>query len=236
MTPGLWHVSLLSCAHATEGTRTKGQRCASDEVGHSLRWREPPVSLRERPWSSWSRSSRRPRQDARHDPARPVRLRPLSCEQPQPHNEPEGGTNGQQIRAAAGLNGMLRTRGVGRAAGGRPPQAAEGWAVLRVCSRWGAYRHRLATNPTSISISVARSGHLCAKLPAMYRNAPPRSRYATVLVPSQSFDWRQAVTPVLGTACAHPCAPPTLSRACVVLRACASYILASEPLLADQQP
>ena len=54
-----------------------------------------------------------------------------------------------------------------------------------------------------VSISVARSGHLCAKLPAMPRNAPPPrappSRYATVLVPSQSFDWRQAATPVLGT-------------------------------------
>ena len=54
------------------------------------------------------------------------RLRPLACEQPHPDNEPQGGTNGQQIRAAAGLNGMLRTRGSGRAAGGRRPQAAEG--------------------------------------------------------------------------------------------------------------
>ena len=141
-----------------------------------------PIVSSERPWSSWSRSSRRPRQDARHDPARPVRLRPLSCEQPQPHNEPEGGTNGQQIRAAAGLNGMLRTPWGWRAAGGRPPQAAEGWAVLRVCSRWGAYRHRLATNPASISISVARSGRLSAKLPAISRTAPPASRYAAVSV------------------------------------------------------
>ena len=35
MTPGFWHVSLLPCPHATKGTRTKGQRCPSDEVGHS---------------------------------------------------------------------------------------------------------------------------------------------------------------------------------------------------------
>ena len=35
MPMALWHVSLLSCAHATNGTRTKGQRCPSDEVGHS---------------------------------------------------------------------------------------------------------------------------------------------------------------------------------------------------------
>ena len=126
MPMALWHVSLLSYAHATKGTRTKGQRCPSNEVGHSLRWREPPVSLRERPWSSWSRSSRRPRQDAHHDATRPVRLRPLACEQPHPDNEPQAGKNGQQIRAAAGLNGMLRTRRAGRVAGGRRPQVAEG--------------------------------------------------------------------------------------------------------------
>jgi hypothetical protein len=35
MPMALWHVSLLSCAHATKGTRTKGQWCLSDEVGHS---------------------------------------------------------------------------------------------------------------------------------------------------------------------------------------------------------
>ena len=69
---------------------------------------------------------RRPRQDAHHDPARPLRLRPLACEQPHPNNEPQAGKNGQQIRAAAGLNGMLRTRRAGRVAGGRRPQVAEG--------------------------------------------------------------------------------------------------------------
>jgi hypothetical protein len=35
MPMALWHVSLLSYAHATNGTQTKGRRCPSDEVGHS---------------------------------------------------------------------------------------------------------------------------------------------------------------------------------------------------------
>ena len=35
MPMALWHVSLLFCAHATKGTQFKGQRCPSDEVGHS---------------------------------------------------------------------------------------------------------------------------------------------------------------------------------------------------------
>ena len=44
------------------------------------------------------------------------------------------------------------------------------------------YRHRLATNPASSSISVARSGRLCAKLRVISRTAPPASRYAAVSV------------------------------------------------------
>ena len=68
----------------------------------------------------------------------------------------------------------------------------------------------------------------------MSRNAPPRSRYVAVLVPSQSFDWWQAATPGLGTACAHPCIRPTLSEACArraaaggaaPAAACTRYIL-----------
>ena len=70
-------------------------------------------------------------------PARPVRLLPLSCEQPQPHNEPEGGSNGQQFRAAAELNGMLRTRGGGRVAGGRRPRSRR-----RSCEAAGETRSR----------------------------------------------------------------------------------------------
>ena len=54
--------------------------------------------------------------------------------------------------------------------------------ALWVCSRWGSYRHRLATNPAPISISAARSGRLPAKLRAVSRTAPPASRYAAVLV------------------------------------------------------
>ena len=67
-------------------------------------------------------SKRRPPRRCSTRPSPPLGLRAAAPRQ----RAAGGGTNGQQIRAAAGLNGMLRTRGSGRAAGGRPPQAAEG--------------------------------------------------------------------------------------------------------------
>ena len=173
MPRALWHVSLLSCAHATRGTRTKGQRCLSDEVGHSRRWREPPVSLRERPWSSWSRSSRRPREDAHHNPARPVRLRPLSCGQPKPHSEPQRGAYRQQIRTAAGLNGVLHAAGVGQGwEGVVQEQARDGR-----CGKYGgdgALRSASSRQTRDPSASASRAPSICRRNYQLYPKAPPR--------------------------------------------------------------
>ena len=77
-------------------------------------------------------------EDARHNPARPVRLSPLSCEQPKPHSEPERGINGQQIRTAAGSNGVLCAAGVGQGWEGVVQEQTEGWELRQVRWRWGA--------------------------------------------------------------------------------------------------
>lgn len=45
----------------------------------------------------------RTRKDLRHDLTRPLSLRLLYCEQPQPHSEPRMKTNGQVICTAAGV-------------------------------------------------------------------------------------------------------------------------------------
>ena len=64
--------------------------------------------------------------DAHHNPARPVRLRPLSCGQPKPHSEPQRGTYRQQVRTAAGSNGVQRAAGVGQGWDGVVQEQAEG--------------------------------------------------------------------------------------------------------------
>ena len=52
------------------------------------------------------------------DPARSLRLRPLPCEQRQPHDQARKGANKQLFRTAAGSNGPLRVaRGGERAPG-----------------------------------------------------------------------------------------------------------------------
>ena len=52
------------------------------------------------------------------DSARSLRLRPLPCEQRQPHDQARKGANKQLFRAAAGSNGPLRVaRGGERAPG-----------------------------------------------------------------------------------------------------------------------
>ena len=52
------------------------------------------------------------------DPARSLRLRPLPCEQQQPHSESCKGANKQLFRTAAGSNGLLRALGRGKAGSG----------------------------------------------------------------------------------------------------------------------
>jgi len=68
----------------------------------------------------------------------PLFLRPLTCKQPKPHSEPQRGANEQQIRTAAGLNGVLRAAGVGQGWEGVVQEQAEGWEVWQVRWRWGA--------------------------------------------------------------------------------------------------
>ena len=48
------------------------------------------------------------------------------------------GANEQQIRTAAGLNGVLRAAGVGQGWEGVVQEQAEGWEVWQVRWRWGA--------------------------------------------------------------------------------------------------
>ena len=80
-----------------------------------------------------------------------------------------------------------------------------------------------ATNPASISISFARSGHLSAELPAIYiQTSPPTAlcgRVEAVLVRPQSFE------------CAAPAAPA--GRDCVHTRA-DLYVLPSWAVLFGQ--
>ena len=64
--------------------------------------------------------------DARHDPAPPFCLRPLSCGQPKPHSEPQRGAYRQQVRTAAGSNGVLCAAGVGQGWDGVVQEQAEG--------------------------------------------------------------------------------------------------------------
>ena len=53
------------------------------------------------------------------DPARSLRLRPLPCEQRQPHDQARKGANKQLFRTAAGSNGPLRVARGRRAGAGR---------------------------------------------------------------------------------------------------------------------
>ena len=62
----------------------------------------------------------------------PFCLRPFACNQPKPHSEPQRLTNGQQIRTAAGSNGVLRAAGAGQGWEGVVQEQAEGWELRQV--------------------------------------------------------------------------------------------------------
>ena len=57
---------------------------------------------------------------------------------------------------------MLRAAGTGQGWESVVQQVLEGWERLEVLLRWGAYKHRGATNSGSISISVVRCVQICA--------------------------------------------------------------------------
>ena len=62
----------------------------------------------------------------------PLFFRPLTCKQPKPHSEPQLLTYGQQIRTAAGSNGVLGVEGAGQGWEGVAQEQTEGWELLQV--------------------------------------------------------------------------------------------------------